>query len=123
MRIFIIILTLVMTFKPVLPLVDYVVNYDYISEVLCINKDKPELQCNGKCHLKTKLAKASDESSSQDTDTQQSTKRLLQVEFLENHHLDISLQLNDLHDPLMNTLFNQTYNYQYSSSIFHPPLA
>jgi len=23
----------------------------------CINKDRPEMQCNGKCHLKYKLAK------------------------------------------------------------------
>jgi hypothetical protein len=33
------------------------INYDYISKVLCINKDKPELKCNGKCHLMKELAK------------------------------------------------------------------
>jgi hypothetical protein len=36
---------------------DYAINYDYISKVLCINKDKPELKCNGKCHLMKELAK------------------------------------------------------------------
>lgn len=39
------------------PVVEYVVNYDYIVKVLCENKDRPELQCNGKCHLTKELAK------------------------------------------------------------------
>lgn len=30
---------------------DYLLNYDYISKVLCVNRDKPESCCNGKCHL------------------------------------------------------------------------
>ncbi|MEN9488966.1 MAG: hypothetical protein RL494_1231 [Bacteroidota bacterium] len=49
-----------MFLKPVLPVVEYVVNYEYISKVLCVNKDKPKLQCNGKCHLMKELAKASE---------------------------------------------------------------
>ncbi len=39
------------------PVVEYVVNYDYIVNVLCVNKDKPEMKCNGKCHLSKELAK------------------------------------------------------------------
>jgi hypothetical protein len=34
---------------------DYLLNYDYIAKVLCINKDKPEMHCNGKCHLAKQL--------------------------------------------------------------------
>ena len=30
-------------------------NKDYISSVLCINKNKPVLQCNGNCFLTKKL--------------------------------------------------------------------
>ncbi len=30
----------------------YKINQAKITELFCINKDKPELQCNGKCHLK-----------------------------------------------------------------------
>lgn len=33
----------------------YQLNIDYIIETYCINKDKPELQCNGKCHLAKQL--------------------------------------------------------------------
>lgn len=49
-----------MFFKPVLPVVEYVVLYDYIKNELCVNKDKPEMECNGKCHLMKELAHASD---------------------------------------------------------------
>ena len=36
-------------------------NYDYIVNVLCENKDKPELQCDGKCYLKQMLAQESEQ--------------------------------------------------------------
>lgn len=35
-------------------------NRDYVAQVLCINRDKPKLRCNGKCHLAKQL-KAADE--------------------------------------------------------------
>lgn len=31
-------------------------NIDYIIETYCINKEEPELKCNGKCHLASKLS-------------------------------------------------------------------
>lgn len=34
-----------------MPVFNYITNYDYISQELCENKDKPELECNGKCYL------------------------------------------------------------------------
>jgi hypothetical protein len=43
--------------RPLWPVVEYVANYEYIVNVLCENKDKPEMQCNGKCHLTKELAK------------------------------------------------------------------
>ena len=45
--------------RPALPLVAFVLNYDYISKELCINKDNDNLDCHGKCQLKKELAKAS----------------------------------------------------------------
>jgi hypothetical protein len=36
---------------------DYILNRDYIAKVLCINRDKPEMKCNGKCHLAKQLKK------------------------------------------------------------------
>lgn len=36
---------------------DFEINREYIARVLCINRDKPEMGCNGKCHLKEQLQK------------------------------------------------------------------
>lgn len=57
-RIFIISLLailLLQTFSKVLLVVDYQANKEYIMEFLCINRDKPELACEGKCHLTKNL--------------------------------------------------------------------
>jgi len=34
----------------------YELNIDYIIKTYCVNKEKPKLQCNGKCHLATQLS-------------------------------------------------------------------
>ena len=44
-------------FRPILPIIDYVVNYDYIAEQLCENKNKPILACNGKCYVAKEVEK------------------------------------------------------------------
>ncbi|MEJ8757230.1 hypothetical protein WG947_09505 [Pontibacter sp. H259] len=46
---------LLQTFGKVLVLVDYQANKEYIMEFLCINRDKPQLNCKGKCQLTKKL--------------------------------------------------------------------
>ncbi|MEO9891639.1 hypothetical protein [Aurantibacter sp.] len=46
--------------------VDYGANNDYIKEVLCINKYKPKLECNGKCYLATMLKKESQKKESKE---------------------------------------------------------
>lgn len=61
MKQIILILTFAILFKPVWPLVEYIVNYDYIVENLCENRSKPMLNCNGKCYLAKILAEESKE--------------------------------------------------------------
>lgn len=46
--------------RPILPYAEYILNYEYISEVLCINQDKPELECDGKCYLKSQIQQQSE---------------------------------------------------------------
>ena len=41
--------------RPVVPIIEYYANYDYIATVLCENRDKPYLECNGKCYLEKQL--------------------------------------------------------------------
>ena len=52
-------LSLVLLFQTVSSiglLAGYYLNREYIAEFLCINKQKPELKCNGKCYLKKQLS-------------------------------------------------------------------
>jgi len=42
---------------PVVPVIDYLVNKDYIAKNLCINKDKLKSCCKGKCHMVKQLQK------------------------------------------------------------------
>jgi hypothetical protein len=46
--------------KPFCPLAGYTLNKAYIAQTLCENKNKPELQCEGKCHLAKEITKAHD---------------------------------------------------------------
>jgi len=42
---------------PVIPVIDYLLNKDYIAKNLCINKEKPKSCCKGKCHMVKQLQK------------------------------------------------------------------
>ena len=41
--------------KPIIPMMEYYANYDYIATVLCENRDRPYLECNGKCYLQKQI--------------------------------------------------------------------
>ena len=45
---------------PVLCL-DYELRKDYIVKYLCINRDKPQLHCDGKCYLAKRIAAAQEQ--------------------------------------------------------------
>ncbi|MGB2273684.1 MAG: hypothetical protein ACPH2K_04855, partial [Flavicella sp.] len=42
--------------RPLLPILEYYANQDYIVAVLCENRNKPAMDCNGKCYLAKELA-------------------------------------------------------------------
>ncbi len=50
-----------MLLRPLWPLAEYISNYDYIVNVLCENRDEPQLNCNGRCYLARKLAGESEQ--------------------------------------------------------------
>ncbi|TDE02101.1 hypothetical protein E0F91_13355 [Flavobacterium sandaracinum] len=106
--------------KPVLPVLEYVVNYEYISKVLCINKDKPKMQCNGKCHLMKELAKASDAEKPLSTDKKGTTSILDVLIFEEIKSFDI-IPLCFGTKEKTNAYYSNLYFHLNSASVFHPP--
>lgn len=48
-------LILLIAFQQTLLIVHYHLNRDFIEKAYCINKDKKEMDCHGKCHLKKNI--------------------------------------------------------------------
>jgi len=47
-------------------------NQNYIISELCVNRDKPQLHCNGKCYLMRKLKQAEQKEKNRDGENQRS---------------------------------------------------
>ncbi|RKR08016.1 hypothetical protein CLV91_2782 [Maribacter vaceletii] len=78
------IVTLTILIKPLWPLVEYCVNYDYIKNELCENKAKPMLNCDGKCYLAKQLAKESKGEEDNPFKKNTSNTEIKQVVFIED---------------------------------------
>ncbi len=102
--------------RPVMPLANYLINQDYIAEFLCINKDKPELECNGKCYLSEQLKKVTEEK-----------EKNLPAIAMEEYPIGIiaflSFQTTTSAKIVAQANFRYTNNYAftYLNSVFHPP--
>lgn len=46
--------------RPYLPFLEYQINLEYYQEVLCENRDRPKLNCDGKCYLAKQLQEAAE---------------------------------------------------------------
>ncbi|AKK72872.1 hypothetical protein HX13_07795 [Chryseobacterium sp. P1-3] len=105
--------------RPVLPLINYVVNYDYIVKNLCENKDVPQSTCKGKCYVGKELAK---------TEKQSNTSQTIKIAGLD---VFLSNEILTFPDHKEHELFAEApgsghFNFSssdYFSRVFHPPLA
>lgn len=103
-----------------LPVVDYIINYDYISTQLCENIDKPVLKCNGKCHLKKELASEAKKDNSKSNE-QKSNSITFEILYCENLSDFTFHKLNQIEKRVF-TQYNCIYFQSNSTSIFHPPI-
>lgn len=101
--------------RPISPFVEYAINYDYIAKVLCINKDKPELSCKGKCQLMKKLKQQQEED--------YNSLRIL----IEEYPIGFVSLIHLAKTPIFESKRKHRYNYKkiydftYLHSVFHPP--
>jgi len=101
--------------RPIQPLVEYAINYDYISKVLCINKDKPEMSCKGTCQLMKKMEQQ------QEKDFQ-SLRILIEeypIGFVELISLEVKSILNT--NTSSSYAYHSNYKYLHLSKVFQPP--
>lgn len=91
-------------------------NQDYIARVLCINQDKPAVQCGGQCHLES-MMEAHEEQ-------KRETPHL-------SHESRIDLLLESLPDLILKNQYIQVaplicprslgHVAAWTTSLFHPP--
>lgn len=104
-------------FGPSLPYIEYILNKGYIVENFCIERNKQENSCNGKCYLHEQLNKQAE---SEDSDKDQS-------KIVPDRKLDDHLQAFLIFPGIFETGKIVSYRYsvrdtiQYIKGIFVPP--
>ncbi|WP_147300487.1 hypothetical protein [Tenacibaculum gallaicum] len=114
---FFVALYMIAMLRPIAPFVEYAINYDYISKVLCINKDKPELNCNGKCQLMMELEKQQDD----DFKSLRISMEEYPIGFVSI--LNIDLEEKQLIKEKGTFSYKKNYHYLFNKEVFHPPIA
>lgn len=101
-------------------LANYTINKNYIANVLCINKTKPKIHCNGKCHLKKQLQK-------EDAKEQSPANPFKEIKDLPLYFGNSSslTPLNRLVCKTETSTFHYSFHFstQHLQAVFHPPCA
>lgn len=107
--------------KPVVPLVDYIINYEYITTKLCENIAKPEMHCDGKCYLKKELAKASSDEKPISNQKSTTSKQEIEILFFQLAHTFCFQNIGaTLNNKIMDRYQNLYFHYNIHT-FFHPP--
>lgn len=115
----ILIVTFFILFKPLFPIVEYYVNYDYISKVLCVNRDNSIIGCDGKCYLYSELARMA-KGEEPISDKKVVVKQIEILFFQELKTIEFP-KTPVAQNPILNTNYCNLYTYLNSCSVFHPP--
>jgi len=118
---FVLILLIVLAVRPIFYVGNVLYYQTHINEIVekyCVNKEKPQLQCNGKCHLAKQIS-----FSAADEETQQITKistAFYPVFYQEIKHINMvnySIKL-----PLTYFTYCSRYTYLSVEHIHKPPI-
>lgn len=101
--------------RPIAPFVEYAINYDYISKILCINKDKPEMGCKGKCQLMKKLEQQQED----DFNSLRISMEEYPIGFVSI--LNVKSVREDFYKKQQQFSYKKGYYYLFNKEIFHPP--
>lgn len=110
-------LLLFQSFYPLTIIGHYYANRTYIASTLCINIDKPQLQCNGKCYLSKKLEKAREQEKQSEGFTDKT--ELLPYIVTAVYHASEPLNVSSLNT--IPAYHPENYAFEKLDSFFHPP--
>lgn len=106
-------------------MVNFSINQKEIAELECVNKDRPEMNCNGNCYLSKQLKKADLEL---DQKKEENSKRLSHFKSIEGNDIFFFNTLNfrpflneDSENNDLGFLFTDLYHFEFQFSKFNPP--
>ncbi|SEG35615.1 hypothetical protein [Algoriphagus boritolerans] len=98
--------------------VNFYLDRKQITALYCVNKDKPELQCDGKCELGKRLSEAKNQTEGQT----EITLEELRLVFPEQITLNpIVLKLKDYLELHPNSFYKKNLTTGSEMDFFHPP--
>ncbi|OWK68821.1 hypothetical protein [Pedobacter sp. AJM] len=97
----------------------YEMNRDYITSNLCINRNKPQMHCQGKCYLMRKVKEAEQNENNKSAKT---ALDQLSISFCQNTHTPVfnAVQIPDDEEEAY-PQYSYCYSSQYINNIFRPP--
>ncbi|OON67269.1 hypothetical protein B0919_19280 [Hymenobacter sp. CRA2] len=111
-------LILLQSFSRELLVMDYALHKERITQLFCVNKDKPQLHCNGKCHLRRQLAQSAAEKKTPD----RATKLKLDAALVPTR-LVFTPAVVVLASAEYAVLVGSKYGHEAPSGIFRPPVS
>ena len=91
-------------------------NHDYIAKNLCINKNKPQMHCNGKCDMHKMLQKEESQNNSPVAPVKEKTEVL---QFFQSSELSFVNPVVELSSTI--NIYTENKITGFTSAVFHPP--
>jgi len=105
------------TFSSAVIVVNFYANQKYIAENLCVNKDKPKMNCCGKCQLSKKLNQEDNKDKQNPNRRNENRDEVISSKsFFASYH---TLYTNSY--TLIYPLYHAGKAVDRSADIFHPP--
>lgn len=102
---------------------DFELRKDFIVKNYCINKNRPEMHCDGKCYLAKRIRSAQEQDEKQATD--QFVHHLFNLENLgQLHQISVEFSIISVFIEQVNNFHYPSPSLQHAASfVFHPPQA
>lgn len=103
---------------------NFYLNQKEIAAIECENKDRPEMNCNGKCYLAKQLQKADNELAAKKEKQQHSLSVLKSLEsslFVENWKLKFEVSTFQTQKKSSSFHYTPSYFFLLKCDVFHPP--
>jgi hypothetical protein len=101
--------------------VEFITNNEAFTEKYCANKKKPEIKCNGKCHLNKEVKKTTESNKSLPSEKSENRNFTLEILFYQETKIYNSLVSFSVKDNTINAFYLNSYNPIFTNKLFHPP--